>query len=217
VVDGSRRRVIGSKGSEPLRFKCPRQVWIASDDFVFVADCYSNRVQVLTPRLDFHCFIGVGELHRPAGVCANDSVVVVSEIDANRISVFNRSGDGTLLRRFGSYGHGDGHLQFPQGLCFMASNSYVAVADCCNSRVSVFSVDGDFIRHVGVGKLSSPYSAACSAFDELVVTDYKCVTVFSGSGELLKKMGRGEFRGIAIHGGTVFAQHYSDAKCIIFK
>ncbi len=216
VLDGSRRRAIGSKGSEPLQFNSPRQVWIASDDFVFVADCNNNRVQVLTPHLDFHCFIGVGELHRPAGVCANDSVVVVSEHAGNRISVFNR-GDGTVLRRFGSQGPGGGQLQLPRALCFMSSNSHVAVADGSNSRVSVFSVDGELIRHVGVGKLSLPAGVACSASDELVVTDHKCVTVFSGSGEVLKTMGRGEFRGVAIHGGAIFAQHYSGAKCIIFK
>jgi hypothetical protein len=41
---------------------------VASDDYVFVADCGNNRVQVLTPRLDFHSFVGVGQLVAPAGV-----------------------------------------------------------------------------------------------------------------------------------------------------
>jgi hypothetical protein len=103
VADGSLVRVIGGPGEGPLRLHAPYQVWIAH---VFVADYYNNRVQVLTPRLDFHAFAGVGQLHTPTGVCADDAVVVVSEWGAHRISVFNR-GDGALLRRFGARGSGE--------------------------------------------------------------------------------------------------------------
>jgi DNA-binding beta-propeller fold protein YncE len=218
VADGSRLRVIGGYGEGPLQFKDPRQVWVASDDFVFVADARNNRVQVLTPRLDFHGFVGVGQLDRPIGVCADDDVVVVSEGAAHRISVFSR-GDCAHLRRFGSQGSGDGQLSHPRGLCFMSGHRHVAVADLNNSRVSVFSVEGEFVRHVGVGKLCDPQGVVCSAFDEIVVADTNSgrVVVFSASGEVLHTMGDGNFTGVAIHGGTIiFAQDY-DSKCVLFK
>jgi DNA-binding beta-propeller fold protein YncE len=178
-------------------------------------------VQVLTPRLDFHSFVGVGQLSYPHGVCADDSVVVVSELEtAHRISVFNR-GDGALLRRFGSEGCGDGQLRYPFGLCFMPGHRHVAVAELFNSRVSVFSVDGEFVRHVGVGERDNPQGVACSAFDELVVANTSSyrVAVFSGSGKLLKTMQRGGFTGVAIHGGTIFAQSIFNTgeKCIVFE
>jgi hypothetical protein len=82
----------------------------------------------------------------------------------------------------------------------------------------VFSVEGEFVRHVGVGVLSNPQGVACSAFDELVVADNgnKRIVVFSASGELLKTVDGGPFTGVAIHGGTVFAQDY-DSRCILFK
>jgi DNA-binding beta-propeller fold protein YncE len=228
VVDGSRLRVIGKKGwlggrgvgDGPLQFNEPQQVWVASDDYVFVADFGNNRVQVLTPRLDFHGFVGVGELVRPSGVCADDDVIMVSEHDANRISVFSR-GDGAHLRRFGSEGHGDGQLDCPAGLCFMSGHRHVAVADCGNHRVSVFSVEGEFVRHVGVGKLWGPLGVACSAFGEIVVAD-TCsnrVVVFSASGEMLHTMrGDGRFTGVVIHGGTIFAQTCdpSGDECVVF-
>ncbi len=216
VADGSRLRVIGGAGDGPLQFKQPRQVWVASDDFVFVADFGNDRVQVLTPRLDFHGFVGVGQLSHPAGVCADDDVILVTEEDANRISVFSR-GDGALLRRFGSYGSGDGQLGWPLGLCFMSGHRHIAVADYGNDRVSVFSVEGEFVRHVGVGELSYPWGVACSAFDEIVVADssnYR-VVVFSAS-EMLHTMRGGDFMGVAMHGGTIFAQTYSDDKCVVF-
>ncbi len=223
VADGSRLRVIGGAGDGPLQFTNPCQVWVASDDFVFVAEYGNNRVQVLTPHLEFHAFIGaVGELSGPCGVCADDDVIMVSEADAHRISVFRRGG-GALLRRFGSEGSGDGQLDSPCGLCFMSGHRHVAVAENGNDRVSVFSVEGEFIRHVGVGELSSPEGVACSAFDELVVADgyNNRVVVFGASGEVLKTMGRGHFSGVAIHGGTIFAQVFAqdcaNYKCILFK
>jgi DNA-binding beta-propeller fold protein YncE len=225
VADGSRLRVIGGAGDGPLQFVRPRQVWVASDDFVFVAEYGNKRVQVLTPRLDFHGFVGVGQLCGPSGVCADGAVIMVSDEDAHRISVFRR-GDGALLRRFGSQGRGDGQLYNPQGLCFMpvSGHRHVAVADYDNARVSVFSVEGEFVRHVGVGKLKWPDGVACSAFDELVVADSGSnrVVVFSASGEMLHTMGGGAFTGIAIHrdGGTIFAQacddDADDEKCVMF-
>ncbi len=215
VGDGSRLRVIGSCGTGPLRFKYPYQVWVASDDFVFVADDGNNRVQVLTPRFDFHGFVGVGDISGAAGVCADDGLIVVSE-GAHCISVLNRC-DGALLRRFGCRGGGDGQLNYPRGLCFMSGHRHVAVAEYGNHRVSAFGVEGEFVRHVGVGMLRLPLGVACSAFDELVVADYgnRRVVVFSASGEMLHTMGCGTFSGVAMHGSTIFAQTYTDSKCVV--
>ncbi len=215
VSDGSLLRVVGSRGDGPLQFKHPLQVWVA--DFVFVADHGNRRVQVLTPALDFHALVGVGELEYPVGVCANDAVVVASECGIHRISVFSRC-DGALLRRFGSQGSGAGQLNWPLGLCFMANDRHVAVADHVNSRVSVFSVDGDFIRHVGVGVAYTPHGVACSAYDELVVADRanRAVVVLSDSGKVVKTLARGRFSGVAMYGGTVFAQNYGNENCVLF-
>jgi DNA-binding beta-propeller fold protein YncE len=206
ALDGERRRVVGGEGSEPLRFYFPRQVFIAPDGFVFVAEVGNSRVQVLTPQLDFHRFIGPGELKGPFGVCADADVVVVSEMFAHHVRVFNRD-DGSLLRTFGREGSGDGELDRPQALCFMLGDRHVAVADSGNDRVSVFSVDGEFIRHVGVGVLSRPQGVAASAFDELVVADTgnRCLRVLSTTGDVLATVGEGGFTGVVMHGSTVFA------------
>jgi DNA-binding beta-propeller fold protein YncE len=206
VVDGSLRRVIGDEGDGALQFKEPRQLCIAPDGFVFVADTGSSRMQVLTPTLYFDCFIGQGQLERPVGVCANADVVVVSEFDAHCVSVFRR-GDGSLLRRFGSKGSGDGQLSHPCGLCFMSGDRHVAVASLVNSRVSVLSIDGEFIRHVSVRVLRGPQGVAASDFDELVVADTgnRCLRVFSGDGDVLSGAVKGRFVGVAVHGSSVMA------------
>jgi DNA-binding beta-propeller fold protein YncE len=218
VADGSRLRVVGSKGDGPLQFNTPCQVWIDADGFVFVADCDNDRVQVLTPTLDFHGFVGAGELKYPRGVCANADVVVVSEsYPASRISVFDRR-DGSLLRRFGTFGSGDGELRWPHGLCFINDDRHVAVADSFRNRVSVFSVDGQFIRHVGVGVLRSPYGVACSTVDEVVVADSgnSRIAVFSASGDLIatSPVDRACV-GVVVHGGTVFALMFDKPRCVV--
>ncbi len=218
VADGSRLRVVGSEGSGPLQFSNPVQVWVDADDFVFVTDAGNRRVQVLTPTLEFHSFIGVGSLQYPCGVCANADVVVVSEgFPAPRISVFNRR-DGSLLRRLWSLGSGDGELNTPCGLCFIDDDRHVAVTDRCNHRVIVFSVDGQFIRHVGVGVLAEPSDIACSTVDELVVTGSGSnrITVLSGSGDPIATLRvDGVCTGVAVHGSTVFVQRHGKAQCIV--
>jgi hypothetical protein len=83
-------------------------------------------VQVLTPTLDFYCFIGAGQRLHSVGVCSNADIVVTCEgCGAYRILVFSRD-DGALLRRFGRESEGDGQLSAPEGLCFMADDPTTA-------------------------------------------------------------------------------------------
>jgi DNA-binding beta-propeller fold protein YncE len=215
--DAAGRRVIGSEGDGPLQFSDARQVCIAADGFVFVLEYGNHRVQVLTPSLDFHAFIGQGQLSGPFGVCANVDVVVVSEYDMHRISVFNR-GDGALVRRFVCEGD-DGQVMFPHALCFMSGGRRVVVVDDGNLRVSVFSVDGDFIRHVGVDVVRRPFGLAASACDELVVGDSRNRTlyVFSSTGDLLVSVGEGRFTGVVVHDSGVFAVDVDSATVCVFK
>ncbi len=219
AVDGSLLRVVGSEGDGPLQFWRPQHLCIAPDGFVFVAEYGNNRVQVLTPTLDFHGFVGVGQLERPSVVCASaDVVVVVSEMFAHRISVFSR-GDGALLRHFAPDGRADGQLTAPTGLCLMSGGRHVAVAEYGNSRVSVFSVDGEFIRHVGVGVFIHPAGVAASAFDELVVADAgnRCLRVFSSTGDLLASVGDLDFTCVAVHSSTVFAMRSYSTAVFVFN
>jgi sugar lactone lactonase YvrE len=237
VADGSRRRIIGERGDGPLQFDGVGQVWIASDDYVFVADCNNRRVQVLTPRLDFHGFVGVGHLEGPDGVCANADFVAVSENSAGRISVFSR-GDGALLRRLEGPG-------FPcsDALC-LVSDRHIAVAEFTGARVCVYDVEGDFIGVV-VDGVNHPCAVACFALGELAVVEHKYVTLFATDDALghdetprasggaspgsdrspiadcgpyrnVVEMGgfRGGFSGVATHGSTLFA--HADSRCVLF-
>jgi DNA-binding beta-propeller fold protein YncE len=99
----------------------------------------------------------------------------------------------------------------------MSDGRHVAVADTENGRVSIFSVDGEFIRHVGVGVLKKPTGVTCSATGELVVADWgnDRVVVFSADGDMVLTMGGGNFTGVAVHGSTIFAQD-NGGRCVVF-
>jgi DNA-binding beta-propeller fold protein YncE len=235
VVDGARLRVVRggvddddaddphsplspALGGASARLQYPTQLWVAPDGCVFVADGWNRRVVGLTADLRPCGSVGSGRLATPTGVCANADVVVVSELNLHRVSVFRRA-DGTLTRQFGAHGSGVGRLAYPRALCFTCSDRHVAVADCVNDRVSVFTVDGEFIRHVGVGVLKRPEGVACSDCDELVVADRerRCVRLFSDLGELLMTLGDGDFTGVAVHGGRVFAADSDGQRCVLWS
>jgi DNA-binding beta-propeller fold protein YncE len=219
VADGTRLRVVGGCGDGPQQLFRPRQLHVAPNGFVFVADCFNDRVQVLTPSLDFHGTVGAGLLQYRGGVCGNADVVVVSEANANTVAVFRRS-DGALRRRFGCTGGGSGELCNLGGLCFLSrdGDSHVAVEEFLNDRVSVFTVDGDFVRHVSVDVVKRPHGVACSAYDELAVADFgrRRVVVFSASGEVLSTIGDGYFTGVAMHDGVLYALDYEKKTCLVF-
>jgi hypothetical protein len=177
---------------------CAGSLCVASDGFVFVAhaDYHTDRIHMLTPELTPHGSIGEGELRRPLAVCANADVVVVARRVRPFLSsihqwggivVLDRRSD-TVRVRFGPYGTGDGELLRPVALCFTKDDRRVAVADSTNYRVSVFTVEGKFIRHVGAGvfDVTGPLGVASSPCDELVVGDVHVLRVFSDVGELLK-------------------------------
>jgi DNA-binding beta-propeller fold protein YncE len=212
VAGGDVVRRVGTHGTGPLQFRCPRQVCVAVDEHVFIADCDNDRVQVLTPTLEFHSFLGADQLVSPVGVCADDTFVGVSEFHRHRISVFARR-DGALLHRFG-----DGQLAGPLGLCFVAKSGTIAVADVLNRRVLVFTVGGTFVRRVGAGVLSRPLSVACSdGGTEIVVADNerRLVAVFDVDGELLRTLGCGNFSCVTVHDGAIYA-HTTHGACTVF-
>jgi DNA-binding beta-propeller fold protein YncE len=212
VASGAALRVIGGFGriSQACR---------ASDGVVFVCDSDGGRIEVLSAAVTPVGVIGATEgMTQPGGVCASADVVVVSDSGCHRLAVFRRV-DGSLLTHIGSDGASDGELHNPRGLCLMSDDRHIVVADSGNARVSVFSIDGEFVRHVGVGVLGRPWSVAASAFGELVVadTDCRCLHVFSGVGDLLLTFGDGDFCSVAVCDRAVFAVDHELAVCVVFR
>jgi hypothetical protein len=233
VADGLELRVLDGPACGWLWR--PRQVYVAADGYVFVADNRRRRVAVFTPTLRLSCYIGHDKMGC-AAVCANASVVVVAS--GSRIVVLSRR-RGTVRARFGDDGDDDGELGHVEALCFMHRDEHVAVSDSGprNRRVSVFSLNGTFIRNVGKGSLVCPRGIASSAYDELVVADFGSIwthdapgffpnpriCIFSDMGDLLTSFGWGyPFIDVAVFGSSVFAlwENIDDRErscCVVFS
>ena len=90
----------------------------------------------------------VNNLNGPSSVthgCVDGNVVyVVCERDTHKVHVYNVS--WSLITSLGSNGTADGQLDQPH-LAVM-SNGYIFVADRFNYCVSMFTSDGQFVKHI---------------------------------------------------------------------
>ncbi|XP_078700138.1 uncharacterized protein LOC144926942 [Branchiostoma floridae x Branchiostoma belcheri] len=84
--------------------------------------------------------------------------------------------NGIYLSRFGGYGSGAGNLNEPSGIC-VDSLGRVIVADEGNSRVEMFTAEGEHIRTVAY--INQPIHVATGGEGQLVVSNKDCfITIF---------------------------------------
>ena len=151
LIDGTLIRSTGSKGSGKGQFDFRNGGLCVSPDgdSVLVAESRNNRVQEV--RLvdgSWVRFAGEGVLDKPEFVDCNTHTIAVSESGNHRISMLSWA-DGSMRAQFGSLGCGSGQLLYPRGVRLLANNSGVAVADCSNNRLCVFTLHGEFVAAMG--------------------------------------------------------------------
>ena len=84
---------------------------------------------------------------------------IVCEDGRDRINIYNQTWD--LIRRIGSKGSNDGELNYPQS-AIVSDEDTIIISDFYNNRVSEFSFNGTFLRHLLVRSdgIYRPYSMA---------------------------------------------------------
>ncbi|MDQ6632186.1 MAG: 6-bladed beta-propeller [Verrucomicrobiota bacterium] len=104
----------------------------------------------------------VGQLAMPRSIASNSrGEIYVSEYgQTERVQRFSKDGK-TFLGGFGKLGNREGEFNRAEGLG-TDSNDQIFVADSCNHRIQIFSVDGKFLSAFGkagnaLGELSYPY------------------------------------------------------------
>ena len=85
------------------------------------------------------------ELSNPVGVAIINNLVFVCNRRSHTIAVFTRELE--FIRKFGSYGSGDGQFNWPQFIAQDAEGK-LWITDYHNSRICVFTFDGKFQRVV---------------------------------------------------------------------
>ena len=207
LLSTRRRLECGRVDSSPLLYNT-KQLCVADDGFVFVADCCNTSgvgtVTVLTSNLAVHSSIDMGQCPcaNVAGVCVNKDVVVVSRTCA--VSVFHRS-TGLLVDGGGCCRCDDmcGSAPTFGRVCFLSCGTRIASLDVRRDVVHVCYVDGraagTLTRHICVGGPSphnvgaSPsesnlWAIACSPADEIVVAGRCGIMVLSDVGVVLKTL-----------------------------
>ena len=144
-----------------------------------------------------------GLLSRPWGITANDSnEIFVSDMNNNRIVVFNENGE--FIRSFGknSLSHPNGVLCDNMGRIFVTSRT--------DNKILVFGQNGGYISTFHNGNsLSKPRGISFDADGNLIVCDTgnKCVRFFSPDGNIFKTIGAGRLRmpfNCVCHKGKLF-------------
>nr|XP_012231877.1 PREDICTED: E3 ubiquitin-protein ligase TRIM71 isoform X2 [Linepithema humile] len=133
-------------------------------------------------------------LCRPWGVtCDKDGNIIVSDRSNNRIQIYRE--DGTLVRRFGTYGNGPCQFNRPAGIAVDARRRLIVV-DKDNHRVQILTMEGEFLRSFGEhgerqGQFSYPWDVAVNSNCEIAVTDTRNhrIQLFSPEGIPLRMFG----------------------------
>jgi len=159
VVSGARTATFGGNGNGagPGQFDQPFKLCTTPRDTLLAAEYVNQRVQEVTFSGVHIRYIGVGAFGAGIyGIACNDAMIAVTESFGsapNRILVFDYI-TGELLRQFAAFGSGDGQIGPSSSVRFTPDNQHIIVADTySNRRLSMFTVDGAWVKHIGVGVL----------------------------------------------------------------
>ena len=176
---------VGKRGSDNNELDCA--TGLALDEInklIYIADYANNRIQVVSFEGKFLKRFEQDILEAPRGIAVTEDNVFVTDRNLHSLLQFRKK-DCKLVRRTGTEGTGEGHLDFPQGLC-LDYNGDVYVADFCNNRVSVFSKQLQFKKCLDTQQLKSPVDVKVTP-NSIAILDRSrnCIHFYSRSGDLL--------------------------------
>lgn len=143
--------VIGRKGIGPAEFGRIGRLCFTPDNLMLVCDHGNSRVQLLTLDGSMQRAFNV---HRPVAIAVYGNVVAIGS-SAGIIQLYSLA-TGDLIRRFGSAGAGPGELGGrASGFRFTPDGARLLVAEYSNYRLSLFTIDGVFLKHIGAGVVNN--------------------------------------------------------------
>ncbi len=178
-------KVIGSNGTQPGQFQAPRNVAIAPDGSLFVADSGNHRIQHLNPdgsvikvwgQLSPEGNPAPGTFNEPWGIAIGpDNTVYVADTWNHRIQKFTANGE--YITSWGHFGQAETHDAFwgPRQVAIDAKGR-IFITDTGNKRVVVFTSDGKFITEFGgygleLGRMDEPVGIAIAPDQTIYIAD----------------------------------------------
>ena len=139
---------VGKKGTGKGEFSSPRQLTVAPNGSVFVADSRNNRIVVMTQKLKFQQTIKHTSMTEPYDVKLLDNkVFVLSSSDNPCLHVFSHTGE--KLRSFITRDR-RGNKQVKQGYFFCFDKlQNILISDYSDNSIKVFSQEGALLHTLG--------------------------------------------------------------------
>ena len=139
---------VGMKRTGKREFSSPRQLTVAPNGSVFVADTGNNRIVVMTNSLKFQQTIKHASMTKPCDVKLLDNkVFVLSYSDNPCLHVFSQSGE--KLRSFITRGEQE-NKQVKQGYFFcLDKQQNILISDYEDNAIKVFSQEGALLHTLG--------------------------------------------------------------------
>ena len=190
---------VGKYGSGVNEFKAAGLAIDHKNEMVYIADCMNSRVQIVSLEGQFIHRFREDTLQLPCGIAVTKEYIFITDIGMHALLQFDKNGYN-LFRRTGSKGSKDGQFNSPRGLC-IDYNGEIFVANSNNNRLTVFSIDLQFISNIGVGQLQHPTDVKLT-HNNVVVIDLSpnCVHFYSKNGHLLRScITQGEGQGCSLN------------------
>jgi predicted membrane-bound mannosyltransferase/DNA-binding beta-propeller fold protein YncE len=180
-------RTFGSPGTDPGQFQNPRDIAVAPDGSLYIADTNNHRIQHLTPDgtllQQWGTFADVakgaapgGTFYEPWGVAVGlDGSVYVADTWNHRIQKFTK--DGEFITMWGYFGQAETPFALwgPRDIA-IDSLGMVYVTDTGNKRVVIYSPDGEYINQFGSvgfepGQFNEPVGIAIDSGGLIYIAD----------------------------------------------
>ena len=202
----------------------PWGVAVAPSGTIFVADYSYHQIHVFdSHKKHVRTFgqpgSGNRQLQKPTGLAvdAKGLLYVANYLSNHPIDVFRE--DGTAVRQIGA-----GQLSSPWNVTI--HNDQVYIVDLGYHRISIFTLEGQFIRAIGSqgtnpGQLETPTAVAFSPDGDMYVTDYgNCVQVFTPEGVYKRGFGKKQLSSpldILVTADNVLVADQSNKRIAIFS
>jgi predicted membrane-bound mannosyltransferase/DNA-binding beta-propeller fold protein YncE len=179
--------VVGGPGNQPGQLQHPRDLAVAPDGSLYIADTENNRIQHLavdgTVLQVWGTFADIskgaaegGTFNQPWGIAVgSDGSVYVADTWNHRVQKFTP--EGNFVDMWGYFGQAEKPEAFwgPRDVAVDA-NGLVYVTDTGNKRVVVFDAKGQFITQfgepgLGLGEFDEPVGIAVAADGRVFVAD----------------------------------------------
>ncbi len=186
-VDLFADNIIGSFGQAPGQFNRPRDLAVAEDGTIYIADTDNHRIQhVRQDGTVIHEWGSFGDIttgeapggtfNQPWGIALGlDGSVFVADLWNHRIQRF--TSDGKFIQMWGYFGQAESPEAFwgPRDV-EVDSKGQVFIVDTGNKRVVIFDAEGNYISQFGsvgmaAGQFDEPVGITIDQEDDVYIAD----------------------------------------------